>query len=481
MLETTSTSVRHPRISIPTSDPDDPNYIVPSNEWTGVVGLGTQGEIDCTGVLYLTGRHVITAAHCFNTPDDTANLNPNPDLYTVFFDVPEGRVSVGVSRIFIHPEWTADLASNNDIAVIELASSAPESAERYDVYTGNDEIGQVIQRVGYGDKGTGNGGEVEDNNPIKRAGQNRYDAFGEEFDDPESNAISIPGTQLAYDFDNGLAENDAFGVEFGINDLGLGVDEVGSSRGDSGGPSFIDGKIAGIVSYGLSPITPGVDVTEENDTSFGEFFADTRVSAYLPFIGGSIAESNSGPNLITGTANDDTLAGNGGNDTIEGRGGNDILLGGRDDDVLNGEAGNDAMAGNLGADGLEGNEGDDTLLGGQDDDTLVGGLGNDVLVGDFGQDVLTGSEGEDTFTLRKATAVEDPTLVDIITDFVIGTDRIALTQELTESNLSLEPFNLNGPGVMVRVAGAVEFLGFVRDVAVDDLQGSFVADELGLS
>ncbi len=80
-------------------------------------------------------------------------------------------------------------------------------------------------------------------------------------------------------------EHDALGVEFGIRGLGLGEREVGSSHGDSGGPSSIDGKIAGIVSSGWSPSVPGVDVTDENDTSFGEIFTDTRVSAYARFIG----------------------------------------------------------------------------------------------------------------------------------------------------------------------------------------------------
>jgi len=473
---------RQPRISIPTDNPDDPNYVVPANQWTGVVGYGTQGDISCTGSLYLTGRHIITAAHCFDINDTTPNPNPNPTEYTVFFDLREGRVPVAVSRIFIHPNWTADDASNNDIAVLELASSAPETAERYDVYVGTDEVGQVIQRVGYGTKGTGNGGEVADDNPTKRTGQNRYDALGEIFNNAgQFNTPVLPGTQLAYDFDSGNANNDAFGREFGINDLGLGANEVGASGGDSGGPSFINGQIAGVASYGVSPTTPGIDVTEANDTSFGEFFADTRVSAYLSFIGGAIAESNRGDNLMTGWTGTDTLAGNAGNDTIEGRGSDDILLGGRDNDVLRGEVGNDSIAGNRGNDVLEGSDNDDILFGGQDSDTISGGAGNDVLAGDFGQDFLTGGDGSDTFTLRRGAAATDATQVDVVSDFAAGVDRIALTQGLTEANLTLELFDLNGSGVLVRVAGTSEFLGFVRNATVESLQGSFVADTLGLN
>lgn len=477
MLETSS---RQPRISVPTDDPDNERYLVPNDEWTGVVGLGSDGEIDCTGALYLTGRHIITAAHCFNNDDNTANLNPNPLDYQVYFDLPQGRVAADVAQIFVHPQWTSDPASNNDIAIIELAEIAPAEAERYDVYTGSDEIGKVFGRIGYGAKATGTDGELLDPDPRKRRGENRYDALGDIFNGYSDNGIAIPGTQLAYDFDNGQPANDAFGVEFGISDLGLGIEEVGTSRGDSGGPSFIDGKIAGIASYGLSPVTPGVDVTPENDTSFGEFFGDTRVSAYLSFIGEAIALSNQGDNNFSGTENNDILLGNAGNDSLNGAAGDDTILGGRDDDVLDGNVGNDVLAGNMGADGLDGGDGDDTLLGGQDEDTLTGRAGDDVLVGDFGQDVLTGGDGEDTFVLRRDTAVEDPTLTDIITDFVVGTDRIGLTQELEARDLTLELYNFNGPGVMVRVSGEAAFLGFVRNVTVEELADSFVSDPLSM-
>lgn len=471
---------RQPRISVPDTDPDAPRYLVPSNERTGVVGFGQEGEIDCTGALYLTGRHIITAAHCFDRDDDTANLNPNPAEYTVFFDLPQGRVPVSVAQIFVHPEWTADAASNNDIAVIELAQIAPAAAERYDVYTDSDEVGKVFDRVGFGTKATGIGGEVDDDNPRKRQGQNRYDALGEIANTLPEDGRVLPGTQLAYDFDSGQPQNDAFGIEFGIPDLGLGIEEIGSSRGDSGGPAFIDGKIAGVSSYGSSPLTPGVDVTEPNDTSFGEFFFDTRVSAYLPFIGGAIATSNQGDNNFSGTEIGDLLFGNAGRDSISGADGDDSILGGRDADVLSGDAGNDFVAGNRGNDLVDGGEGNDSLFGGQENDTLTGGVGDDVLVGDFGQDILTGGDGADTFTLRRATAVTEATLADVVTDFEVG-DRIALTQGLTESDLSLEPLDINGSGVAIRVAGETAFLGFVRNVTVADLTGRFTADTLGLS
>jgi hypothetical protein len=56
------------------------------------------------------------------------------------------------------------------------------------------------------------------------------------------------------------------------------------------------------------------------------------------------------PQLINGTAGNDTLNGGAANDTINGLAGNDILNGLAGNDVLNGGTGNDTMSGGLGVD-----------------------------------------------------------------------------------------------------------------------------------
>jgi secreted trypsin-like serine protease len=106
-----------------------------------------------------------------------------------------------------------------------------------------------------------------------------------------------------YDFDNGLARNDAFGAYFGKSDLGLGDFEVDSAPGDSGGPTFINGLLAGVTSFGLtftdekdssgqytlcSPANP--DVLCGINSTFGEFAGDTRVSGYNQWILANIPE-----------------------------------------------------------------------------------------------------------------------------------------------------------------------------------------------
>ncbi|WP_413167060.1 trypsin-like serine protease [Capilliphycus salinus ALCB114379] len=467
---------RRSRIVVATNNPNEPRSLIqPGTGFDGVVGWGMNGEIDCTGSLLNTGRHILTVAHCFNNIDDSPNLNPNPNNYTVFFDLPTGRISIPAKQIFVHPNWRSDYDRNSDIAIIELSQPAPVEADRYQIYTQFDEVGKVFEKVGYGVSGTGWTGENFDEiNLIKRRGKNRFDAFSEIFnDDPQSNIL--PKTQLAYDFDNGSFLNDAFGVEYGIIDLGLGSEEIGISGGDSGAPAFINGKIAGLSSFGQSPFNETVDVTDENDTSFGEFFSDTRVSIYSSWIEETIALSNSGDDLIWGGKENDLLNGNQGNDNLDGFNGGDTLFGGRDNDIINGGDGDDFIYGNRGSDTLEGGSGNDNLFGGQEDDIVSGGEGQDTLSGDRGRDILTGGNGEDWFILSTQTAVNSPVEADIIADFTVG-DRIILTAGLTPESVSLEAFELAGTsGILIRNSVENSILGFVQNTTEDLLSESFIS------
>ena len=72
--------------------------------------------------------------------------------------------------------------------------------------------------------------------------------------------------------------------------------------------------------------------------------------------------------------------------------GNDIVSGTANNDVLVGGAGTDALAGGGGADKLIGGAGADTLLGGAGSDRLIGGAGSDTFV----FDTRPGTAGVDT-------------------------------------------------------------------------------------
>jgi len=254
-------------------DPSD--YLVnPGEGYDGVAELILGGS-RCTGALLPTGAHILTAAHCLTGNSGNQNVFDG----RVNFDLDTGNVSLSLSDIFIHPDWTNNLWAGNDIAILELENEAPEAAERFEIYRQTDEVGQVGDKVGYGRSGNGNDGRVLDPG-TKRQGQNLYDATGELF---ERFGWGTSDNTLVYDFDNGLPENDAFGDSFGSDyaDLGLGADEVNGAPADSGGPTFINGLIAGITSFGTRWSS---DIDRIINASFGEFSFDTRVSSYADWI-----------------------------------------------------------------------------------------------------------------------------------------------------------------------------------------------------
>jgi hypothetical protein len=71
----------------------------------------------------------------------------------------------------------------------------------------------------------------------------------------------------------------------------LGQSDNLQSSGDSGGPAFINGQIAGIVSYSsaLGPIGQVPDIDAVSNNSYGEMAVMTQVSSYLPFINATLA------------------------------------------------------------------------------------------------------------------------------------------------------------------------------------------------
>jgi Ca2+-binding RTX toxin-like protein len=143
-----------------------------------------------------------------------------------------------------------------------------------------------------------------------------------------------------------------------------------------------------------------------------------------------------GDDSIFGGQNEDTLTGSFGNDIISGERGNDTIQGGNEDDILFGNSENDLLDGSSGNDILYGGQDQDILYGGTGNDQLYGDVGNDNLNGGAGDDTLTGGAGEDTLTggdgSDRFTVVNDGS-IDIITDFVAGTDKLffpTLTRDL---------------------------------------------------
>lgn len=298
-------------------NPND--YIVtPGTGYDGVANILIKAGSEtgnCSGSLLSSGRHLLTSANCVDDPFSPGLI----DSATALFDLPLGTISIKTKNIYMHPDWGGffDFESiEGNLAILELESVAPEAAERYDIYRNKDEIGKVGIQVGYGASGQGNQGVDFVNFPpgVKRFGKNLYESGAEIFNSLDP-AQFVPGKYLAYDFDNGKPENDGFG-SIGIPDLGLGLQEVHAGT-NPGGPTFINGLIAGISSslfclgsaidnYTTCSSPPDVDNITLN-ASFGEFGVDTRVSTYASYIDDVLAgkvtptKKVPEPNMIFGT------------------------------------------------------------------------------------------------------------------------------------------------------------------------------------
>jgi hypothetical protein len=274
------------RVSVPVGDPFDTRYVVsPGGPTDAVVGVYNQFSRG-SGTILGDGHYVLTAAHVV--------FGESADQMQIAVDLATGRIFLDVAEVIIHPDYSPDpisgFSSANDIAIIRLAEQSPIAG--YDIYRGGSEIGSTFTLVGYGIAGTGAEGQLangEDpgSRDVKRTGQNLYEVldgdtdFNDVFGD-----ITPDGSLLFYDFDDGTAAHDFFGQVLGINNTGLGLQEVSSTSGDSGGPNFINGQIAGVVSGGAA--ASGPDTTDIDggiiNSSFGELSFDTRVSFFQDWI-----------------------------------------------------------------------------------------------------------------------------------------------------------------------------------------------------
>ena len=109
------------------------------------------------------------------------------------------------------------------------------------------------------------------------------------------------------DFDNGLAAQDqacnigsaVAGFSFGC-DLGRGAREVGIAGGDSGGPGFVNGKLASINSYGLTFGPAWGDYGGGLNSGWGEFSGYVPVYIHEDWIKGVVPEPASWAMMISG-------------------------------------------------------------------------------------------------------------------------------------------------------------------------------------
>lgn len=263
---------------------DSRNRAYPGEGFDGVVRVSVAGYYG-TGVLLFDGRAILTAAHLFSSSSSTASVQ---------FETAAGTQTISSSRVSVQSNYDP-VNGNNDLALVWLSASAPTQAERYSLYRSSDEIGQSLTMVGYGIPGTGATGELTSysGSPIRLKAKNQFDADAATLKNGLGSVMSwtpTAGTQLIADFDNGTTQQDALGRLINLPGTGLGQNEGLISPGDSGGPAFINGLIAGIASYTASLATGSVDpdIDSAVNSSFGEIAAWQRVSYYQQWIDQSL-------------------------------------------------------------------------------------------------------------------------------------------------------------------------------------------------
>lgn len=267
-----------------------------STETTGFGSL-------CTGSL-VGGKAVLTAAHCLY---DYEEGSYDPVTAITFYLPSRGErspmLTYEATSWTVNPDYRGFAAPilANDVALFTLDRQA--DGHVYSLYEGQDggEFDGPFTRVGTGTIGDETGTQAGPYDFNQRSGQNLFEYYGDEVFSDVSHAY------LLSDFDDGSMTHDVFGraggnLQTGLTDAAGNIIDTDSSPGDSGGPSFINGKIAAITSFGVtgavfdgfcglpSDIDPYFNADGRcTNSSIGEIAGDIQVSGYLPFIKGYIA------------------------------------------------------------------------------------------------------------------------------------------------------------------------------------------------
>jgi hypothetical protein len=234
---------------------------------------------------YLTAAHVVDA-----NQDGVADVSPANLLFVLNFGGNFTHV-IPAAEIFVHPDY-GDGNSNDDLALIRLATPAPAGVPVYNLLPAFSGFVEAINPVGYGLTGDPVSGYTPGSSgfTVKRSGLNQADVVGD--DDEGGGAFEI----FAADFDGPDGSTNVF-------DLGLpGFDpaiegtygntlETTVGGGDSGGPSFlrdIDTKALVLGADGM-PTLYGVNTFTVGSIAnpaprFGTFFGGMLVPAYAGWV-----------------------------------------------------------------------------------------------------------------------------------------------------------------------------------------------------
>ena len=189
------------------ADRSDADYLIDESAYPAVFPIDPSGRLkkgECAATL-ITAQYALTAAHCV--------------LEGVPFPVEIAGAAYSIVEAHANPCFSAraDGPNGHDIAVIRLDREVPDRVVPHGIYLAGDEVGKATTMLGWGDTGTSDGKPFTDRK--FRRSENRVDWI-----------------------DKGILYS-----TFSDDDRDL---EGLSWLGDSGGPLFIDGLLAGVNSDG---------------------------------------------------------------------------------------------------------------------------------------------------------------------------------------------------------------------------------------
>lgn len=298
--------------------------VVSSGEYSGVGSIFVEFESTattgfgslCTASL-INASTAVTAAHCIYDYDN-GSYDPVTGITFILPSFGErnepGAVFFEASNFAYNPlydnaDHSGELVSGYDFAAFSLAEAAT-GYDTYEIFTG-DPLQEYLE-VGTGTIGgpAGTGvGVTQDY--LKRTGSNLYEFYGDEVFSDVGHGVVLA------DFDDGTAEHDVFGRNLGVFQTGI-DGEASSSPGDSGGPSFIDGKIAAVTSFGVtgglfdgycggdstdpynsSGTTALRPLSQCTNSSVGEIIGNTLISNNMDFLNAYLAANPAIPEPST--------------------------------------------------------------------------------------------------------------------------------------------------------------------------------------
>jgi Ca2+-binding RTX toxin-like protein len=208
---------------------------------------------------------------------------------------------------------------------------------------------------------------------------------------------------------------------------------IGSSLNEAIDTKIISGQVEKVVlGFYVGAVFNSVIEVSDIKKSLADLSDDFNTDGFFGLLSGNDEIYGSNDQLLNDLGNPSTDKDGAGNiyngNLLHGYNGNDKIYGGKFIDSLWGDKGNDTLWGYGGNDFLNGGVGSDILNGGDGNDKLNGGTGADMLYGALGNDILVGNSGSDKFVFDAA--LNGSTNLDTIKDFVRGTDKIVLDDDI---------------------------------------------------